>query len=220
MDLHEIAKEIAEAGDGGLRLRQGVVTAIAADGTLTVAIAGSTVPVAGVRAFSSASAAVGAAVWLAVDGPLVLVIGSVGSGGSVPPGVVEPFGGAAAPAGWLLCNGASYLRTDYAPLFAAIGTTFGSADGTHFNVPDGRDRFFVGAGSSYAVGATGGSIHMPAHSHGQVYFKSFNAGGSAYRIPYTQDGSTTDWFRTDSTGAGPADENRPPYLALTAIIKT
>jgi|CXWL01.1.fsa_nt_gi hypothetical protein len=37
--------------------------------------------------------------------------------------------------GWLACDGASYLRASYPNLFAAIGTTFGAADGTHFNVP-------------------------------------------------------------------------------------
>lgn len=37
---------------------------------------------------------------------------------------------------WLPCNGAPVSRTTYAALFAAIGTTFGSGDGsTTFNVP-------------------------------------------------------------------------------------
>lgn len=59
----------------------------------------------------------------------------------VPPGGLLPYAGTASPnVGWLLCDGASYLRTDYPRLFAAIGTTFGSADSTHFNVPDLRGR--------------------------------------------------------------------------------
>lgn len=39
------------------------------------------------------------------------------------------------PSGWLKCDGTSYLRASYPNLFAAIGTTFGAADGSHFNVP-------------------------------------------------------------------------------------
>lgn len=45
------------------------------------------------------------------------------------------------PAGTLFCDGSSLLRTTYATLFAAIGTAFGTADGTHFNIPDHRGRF-------------------------------------------------------------------------------
>lgn len=55
-------------------------------------------------------------------------------------GVVLPYAGASAPSGWLLCFGQSLLRSDYPELFANIGTTYGSADGTHFNVPDLRGR--------------------------------------------------------------------------------
>jgi microcystin-dependent protein len=55
---------------------------------------------------------------------------------TIPAGVIQMFGGAAAPTGFLLCDGTSYLRADYPDLFAAIGTTFGPADGTHFLVPN------------------------------------------------------------------------------------
>jgi microcystin-dependent protein len=48
---------------------------------------------------------------------------------------------------WLLCDGTSYVRTDYPDLFTAIGTAYGSADGTHFNVPDLQGRVVVNAGS-------------------------------------------------------------------------
>jgi hypothetical protein len=58
------------------------------------------------------------------------------------------YGGAAAPSGWLLCDGASYLRTDYAALFTVIGTAYGTADGTHFNVPDMRGRVPAGYAAS------------------------------------------------------------------------
>lgn len=63
---------------------------------------------------------------------------------SEPAGVMKAYGGAAAPTGYLLCDGASKLRADYPDLFTAIGTTYGAADGTHFNVPDLRGRVAIG----------------------------------------------------------------------------
>jgi microcystin-dependent protein len=69
--------------------------------------------------------------------------------GSVPSGGIIMWSGsiASVPAGWFLCDG---------------------ANGT----PDLRDRFVVGAGSSYAVAATGGAdfvtlvtANLPAHAH-------------------------------------------------------
>ena len=55
--------------------------------------------------------------------------------GPAPPGTVFITAGAGTPAGYLECNGASVLRADYPALFAAIGTTYGSVDGTHFTLP-------------------------------------------------------------------------------------
>jgi microcystin-dependent protein len=47
-----------------------------------------------------------------------------------------------APAGYLKANGAAVSRSTYATLFSAIGTTFGSGDGsTTFNLPNIRGRF-------------------------------------------------------------------------------
>ena len=47
-----------------------------------------------------------------------------------PIGAILAFGGATAPAGWLLCQGQAVSRTTYAALFAAIGTAFGAGDGS------------------------------------------------------------------------------------------
>jgi microcystin-dependent protein len=47
----------------------------------------------------------------------------------------------------LVCDGASYLRADYIDLFLLIGTTWGSVDSLHFNVPDLRGRAIIGAGT-------------------------------------------------------------------------
>jgi microcystin-dependent protein len=102
------------------------------------------------------------------------------------PGLVIPYAPTAAPpTGWLLCTGQAVSRTTYAALFAAIGTTYGSGDGsTTFNVPDMRGRFPAGADDmgttrgaagriGTAMGASGGSqkkqltsAHLPSHGHG------------------------------------------------------
>lgn len=64
-----------------------------------------------------------------------------GASVGIPAGVILPYGGAAAPTGYVLCDGSPYSRTTYAALFAAIGTAYGAGDGsTTFNVPDFRGR--------------------------------------------------------------------------------
>ena len=66
---------------------------------------------------------------------------------SIPIGSYIPFGGTAIPTGWLLCNGQAVSRTDYADLFAVIGTAYGNGDGsTTFNIPDLREAVPKGAG--------------------------------------------------------------------------
>lgn len=66
---------------------------------------------------------------------------------AVPPGVSLPWCGVGAiPAGFLLCDGTAVNRITFANLFAAIGIAYGAGDGvTTFNIPDGRDRAFIGA---------------------------------------------------------------------------
>lgn len=78
---------------------------------------------------------------------------AVGAGSGVVAGVIAMYGGATAPAGYVLCDGASYVRTGgtYDALFAAIGTAYGFVDGTHFNVPDLQGRIPVGKGTNAAV---------------------------------------------------------------------
>ena len=67
----------------------------------------------------------------------------------VPAGTIVAYGAASAPTGWLLCNDAAVSRTTYARLFAVIGTSFGTGDGSgNFNVPDLRDRVPLGKGTN------------------------------------------------------------------------
>lgn len=113
-----------------------------------------------------------------------------------PAGVMLPYGGSAAPTGFLLCDGSSVLRASYPNLFTAIGTTFGSADGTHFTLPNTARRVLVGAGGSgtatlaNTVGSTGGEeTHtltagesgVPAHTH------TFSATSGGQSVSHTHD---------------------------------
>ena len=64
---------------------------------------------------------------------------------TLPSGLIFPYGGASAPSGYLLCYGQAISRTTYADLFTAIGTTYGTGDGsTTFNLPDLRGRVIAG----------------------------------------------------------------------------
>jgi microcystin-dependent protein len=101
---------------------------------------------------------------------------------ALPTGTVLSFAGSAAPSGYLLCDGAAVSRTTYAALYAVVGTTYGTGDGsTTFNVPDGRSRTVVGAGQGAGLtnrtrgGGTGAAwgeeshtlsqAEMPSHTH-------------------------------------------------------
>lgn len=55
----------------------------------------------------------------------------------VPTGTIMINASTSIPNGWLNCNGQAVSRTSYIPLFAAIGTTYGTGDGSStFNVPN------------------------------------------------------------------------------------
>jgi len=75
-------------------------------------------------------------------------------------GAIKPWGKSTAPAGYVLCDGASLARAGtYADLFAVIGTTYGTADGSSFNVPNLQGKMPQGydGGSSYDLADTGGA---------------------------------------------------------------
>lgn len=150
-----------------------------------------------------------------------------------PPGTVVAYMGAAPPAGWLLCNGASVSRTTYASLYAVIDNSCGSADTASFNLPDLRGRFLRGwdngigrdpdraARIAMATGGfTGdkiGSIQADAfksHTHTEVNMvnNGYNVNaGSSYGWPNSP-GST-------NTGATGGSETRPINANVNYIIK-
>ena len=71
---------------------------------------------------------------------------------ALPVGSYIQFAGSQAPDGFLVCNGGEISRTTYSALFAVIGTTYGSGDGsTTFNLPNLTDRFLQGSTTSGTV---------------------------------------------------------------------
>jgi len=135
--------------------------------------------------------------------------------GFIPSGGIIMWSGSIAsiPAGWYLCDGLN-------------------------STPDLRDRFVVGAGTTYAVAATGGSpnaivvshthtatVTDPGHSHSYTA-TTFNRNQNTGQ---TQAGSattgTTDPNTTgisvgiSTTGSSATNANLPPYYALAYIMK-
>lgn len=140
-------------------------------------------------------------------------------GAAFPSGGIIMWSGsiAAIPSGWVLCNGSN-------------------------STPDLRNRFIVGAGSTYAVNATGGSADatLPTHTHTATvtdpgHAHTYDRAGS----PAIQSGSTTACLTnpaattpntsTQTTGitvgistegSSGTNANLPPYYALAYIMKT
>lgn len=163
----------------------------------------------------------------------------------VPVGSVMGWFSNTIPMNWLLLDGRAISRVDYADLFSAIGTTYGTGDGsTTFNLPDMRDRTAVGKGSNTlfaTLGKTGGetthklvAAEIPAHTHGSAgthkhFIKNTNGTGSGYiRLEsYASAASTNRSVYTDEAGAhthtsvggSGAHNNVQPYIVLNYIIK-
>ena len=144
-------------------------------------------------------------------------------GASFPSGGIILWSGSVAsiPTGWVLCNGSN-------------------------STPDLRNRFIVGAGSTYAVDATGGSADatLPTHTHtatstvtdpGHFHTAAPRSNGSiiAGAAVGVSDGVTITSLNTDTkttgitvattnanAGTSGTNANLPPYYALAYIMKT
>jgi microcystin-dependent protein len=116
-----------------------------------------------------------------VPGPLVeLPISTI-----MPTGVMVPYAGAVAPAGWYLCDGSLKNRITDAGLFAVCGTTYGAGDSsTTFQLPDMRGRV--------PAGVDGGAGRLTSTWFGNAVLGA--AGG-------TQANSTTVGFTSSGTNA-------------------
>ncbi len=122
----------------------------------------------------------------------------------VPSGVIVMWSGAknAIPSGWALCNGTS-------------GT------------PDLRDRFVLGAGGRYSVGAKGGEEthtltvnEMPGHTHGFLVGDEPREGrGSVLMYVEESDTVSTRSGAIKNAGGSQSHNNMPPYYALCYIMK-
>jgi microcystin-dependent protein len=77
-----------------------------------------------------------------------------------PIGAVTDFAGAAAPDGWLLCDGTIYPIASYPKLAAVLGRTYGGDGVTTFAVPDARARVSVGVGSTTDSGGQDGTFAL------------------------------------------------------------
>ena len=145
----------------------------------------------------------------------------------MPVGCVIPFAGAAAPTGWLLCQGQAVSRTTYAQLFSVIGTTYGSGDGsTTFNLPDMRGRVAVGSDANSPGAQCGETAHklgvseIPSHSHPYSAYL-YSTGAENGRIN-SQEGAGVKWAdptNTRPSGGGDNHNNMQPSLYLHYVIK-
>lgn len=152
---------------------------------------------------------------------------------STPIGTILMYGGTRLPFGFLWCNGSAVSRTVYADLFNAIGTAFGSGDGsTTFNLPDYRESVPMGASDDYPLGSTGGekehtltALELPSHEHGIYsgnqrvhYFGNFNVTSGSSGGYWAGSQGSQPTVAKGGVGDQPHN-NLQPYQTCNFIIK-
>lgn len=119
---------------------------------------------------------------------------SAGSG--VPIGTIIPFAGNSVPQGYLLCDGSAISRTDYASLFAVIGTIYGAGDGNStFNLPNA---------------STGGGGYILKSQNNSVTIS--NNGGRFQLVDESNAANINGLMRSTDVGAGSGRNNRQAWF--------
>jgi microcystin-dependent protein len=162
---------------------------------------------------------------------------NIGWNDLTPVGVIQMYGGSAAPTGWLICDGSIVSQTTYATLFAIIGSTYntGGEGAGNFRLPDFRRRTAVGAGGTgtgvlgNALGNRGGTethtlttSEMPAHSHnlpGANFLAWDTHPVGAFALQAISGAFNTAALLPD-TGGNQPHNNIQPSLVVNYIIKT
>ena len=210
-------------------------------------VTNSQLPIATVETLGVVKA--GANVIIADDGTLSAIGGAGGTvSDTLPIGSTVEWYSETIPENWLLCNGQAISRTEYAELFAFLGTEFGDGDGsTTFNLPDKRERFSLGKGGKEPynqLGNTGGEeqhtltlSEIPSHGHSSAVVNPNSAGFTAEDVGYTYTKSNngvviplsnivsrdTKGFISSTMenpqGGGEPHNNMPPYIVVNYIIK-
>ena len=156
----------------------------------------------------------------------------------IPAGTIIHTVLSTAPTGYLKANGAAVSRTTYATLFAAIGTTFGSGDGsTTFNLPDLRGEFLrawddgrgvdsgrsINTAQSAAFASHNHTATDSGHAHTYRYpaYRTLDQGGShgAYTYPSPLTTSTYTGYANITVGNTGGTETRPRNISVLVCIK-
>ena len=147
-----------------------------------------------------------------------------------PPGMLMPFAGNVELEGWTDCDGKALSRTEYANLFATIGTTYGEGDGeTTFNVPDFRDRTIWGGTTAGAMKEAGlpNIIAAFALQNDRVIAVNGAMYNTATSIRYTKgiqaDGTHVGGVNFNASKSndiyGKSDTVQPPAITVRILIK-
>ena len=163
---------------------------------------------------------------------------STAAGLAAPRGMISPFAMASAPTGWLSCDGSAVSRTTYSDLFAVIGTTWGTGNGSStFTLPDLRGAFLRGTGShgtsnmangSDFAGPSVGSFEndqMQGHKHTYLNPNVLQVQAGTSGLHHGGNNSATAGTSatvTDGTNGTPreGDETRPFNAGVNYCIKT
>ena len=142
-------------------------------------------------------------------------------GPGVPVGSVFWLATQTAPEGYLICDGSAVSRTEYADLFAAIGTMFGTGDGTTtFALPNLQAAFIRGAGSQDGYSATFGEKQEATYIETASDDKRILKEPIRNEDKWSPNTSKTS-NKVDGTATAYAYKSyfRPYNIALTPIIK-